>query len=52
MNNIEKYKKLLSENWIKMTDNELSNMIDSIDSMWNLLFKKYMNQIQNKDIKK
>lgn len=47
MKNIGHYIKLFEDEWIEITEKELSEIIDNIDSVWNLLFKKYLIKIDN-----
>lgn len=48
MRELEKYKQLFKEEWISITESEIEIMIENIDNIWKLLFKKFKEKTENK----
>ena len=42
MKSIWEYKELFRENWVDISENEISQIITNIDNIWNILFDKYL----------
>ena len=49
MKSLWEYKELFRENWIDISENEISQIITNIDNIWNLLFDKYLQIIDTHD---
>lgn len=49
MKSLWKYKELFREKWVDISENEISQIITNIDNIWNLLFDKYLEVINNHD---
>ena len=49
MKSLWEYKELFREKWVDISENEISQIITNIDNIWNLLFDKYLEVINNHD---
>lgn len=48
MRTIREYKELFRQRGIYITEDEIRAIIENMDNIWNLLFKKYKENIENK----
>jgi hypothetical protein len=49
MKSLWEYKELFREKWVDISETEISQIITNIDNIWNLLFYKYLEVINNHD---